>query len=110
MGAIKDQIDSVDTEKEVKRVQAILDSMTVYERKNPDCLDASRKVRVAKGCGVAVSEVNGLLKRFLEAKKLMKNMGKMSKFFQNPKGAECLLLWGVGAIAEALVVSFKLFP
>lgn len=87
MGALKDQIDSVDTEKEVKRVQAILDSMTRFERKNPDVLDASRKARVAKGSGVQVSEVNSLLKRFLEAKKMMKNMGKMSKFFQNPKGA-----------------------
>ena len=77
-GAMKEQIEKVDTEKEMSRVNAILNSMTPQERKNPDVLNGSRKIRIAKGSGVDVSEVNSLIKRFLDARKMMKQFGKMA--------------------------------
>jgi signal recognition particle subunit SRP54 len=78
MGAYTEQLESVDTEKELKRVNAILNSMTVAERRQPDLLNGSRRFRIAKGSGTEVSEVNSLVKRFLEARKVMKQMGKMA--------------------------------
>jgi len=86
MGAIKDQLDSVDTEKEVSRINAILNSMTPLERRKPDILNGSRKVRVARGSGSEVSDVNQLVKRFLEARKMMKNMGKMGDMMKGLTG------------------------
>ena len=66
-------------EKELAHVEAIILSMTPEERRNPDILKASRKERIAKGSGRSVQEVNSLLKRFDESKKMMKLMmnGKM---------------------------------
>jgi len=66
-------------EKELAHVEAIILSMTPVERRNPDILKASRKERIAKGSGRSVQEVNSLLKRFDESKKMMKLMmnGKM---------------------------------
>ena len=61
--------------KEMAHIEAIVLSMTPYERKHPEILKASRKQRVAKGAGVTVTEVNQLLKRFEEMKKMMKLMG-----------------------------------
>ena len=56
------------------RVEAIILSMTPEERKNPNILKASRKLRIAKGSGRSVEEVNRLLKQFEEMKKMMKMM------------------------------------
>ncbi len=64
-------------ERELTRVQAILQSMTPEERRRPEILNASRKKRIARGSGAQVSDVNRLLKRFEEAKKMMKRMKKM---------------------------------
>lgn len=58
--------------KEMAHVEAIVLSMTPYERKNPDVLKASRKVRIAKGSGRSVEEVNRLLNQFDQMKKMMK--------------------------------------
>ena len=58
--------------KDMAHVEAIILSMTPYERKNPDCLKASRKLRISKGCGRDVAEINRLLKQFEEMKKMMK--------------------------------------
>ncbi len=58
--------------KEMAHVEAIVLSMTPYERKNPDILKATRKMRIAKGSGRSVEEVNRLLKQFEEMKKMMK--------------------------------------
>jgi len=77
MGAISEQLDAVDTEKEMSRINAILNSMTPHERRIPEVLNGSRRARIAKGSGTDVSDVNGLVKRFLEARKAMKQMGKM---------------------------------
>ena len=59
--------------KDIAHIEAIIQSMTPYERRNPDVLKASRKMRIAKGSGRSVEEVNRLLKQFEEMKKMMKN-------------------------------------
>ncbi len=66
-------------EGELDRVEAIINSMTIEERLNPRIINGSRKRRVARGSGTRVSEINRLLKRFHEARKLMKQLGKMGK-------------------------------
>ena len=78
MGEMKDQINNID-EREVDRIEAIIHSMTPAERDNPKIIDGSRRARIAKGSGVEVSEVNALVNRFFEARKLMTSMatGKM---------------------------------
>ena len=78
MGEMKDQINNID-EREVDRIEAIIHSMTPAERDNPKIIDGSRRARIAKGSGVEVSEVNGLVNRFFEARKMMTSMaaGKM---------------------------------
>ena len=79
--------DLAPAEKEMKKVEAIIQSMTKEERKKPDILKASRKIRIAKGSGTEVSDVNKLLKQFDQMKSMMKmfssgkmpNMGAMGK-------------------------------
>ncbi|MGL4913672.1 MAG: signal recognition particle protein [Romboutsia sp.] len=73
MGNIKDQLGDVDLNgKEMKRTKAIVQSMTVEERRNPGILNASRKKRIARGSGSSVQDVNRLIKQFNEMKKMMK--------------------------------------
>ena len=60
--------------KDMAHIEAIVLSMTPYERKHPECLKASRKQRISKGCGRDISEINRLLKQFEEMKKMMKMM------------------------------------
>ncbi|MGN1337763.1 MAG: signal recognition particle protein [Candidatus Coprovivens sp.] len=60
--------------KDMAHVEAIILSMTPYERKHPECLKATRKQRISKGCGRDVAEINRLLKQFEEMKKMMKMM------------------------------------
>ncbi len=68
-------------EKKIERIKAIILSMTKRERRNPDILNYSRKMRVAKGSGTSVQEVNSLLKQFEQSKQMMKQLknkgGKM---------------------------------
>ncbi|MCW2811654.1 MAG: ffh [Friedmanniella sp.] len=73
MGEIKDQINNID-ERDVDRIEAIIHSMTPKERDNPKIIDGSRRARIAKGAGVEVSEVNGLVTRFFEARKMMSSL------------------------------------
>jgi len=68
-------------EREMKQFRAIMSSMTRKERLLPKILDASRKKRIANGAGVRLADVDGLLNRFLEAQKFMKQFGKMNRFF-----------------------------
>ena len=70
--------DAVD-EKKMARIEAIILSMTVKERQNPDVLNPSRKRRIANGAGVDISEVNRLVKQFEQMKKMMKQMPGMMK-------------------------------
>jgi len=63
-------------DKEIKRQVAIIRSMTPRERRHPKLIDASRKRRIASGSGVHVSEINRLLKNYLQMQKMMKSMSK----------------------------------
>jgi len=71
--------DSAVNGKELQRVEAIILSMTPGERKRPEILNARRRQRIARGSGNSVTEVNNLLLRFGQMKKLAKNTGKMKK-------------------------------
>ena len=75
MGDMKDQLDQVD-DRELDRVAAIIQSMTPAERTDPKILNASRRSRIAQGSGTQVFDVNGLIDRFGQAQKMMKQMGK----------------------------------
>ena len=63
----------------MKRVEAIIYSMTPEERARPHLMDGSRRKRIAKGSGTTVQEVNALLKQFEEMKKMMKMVGNLQK-------------------------------
>ena len=69
--------------KELAHIEAIILSMTPYERKHPEILKASRKQRISKGCGMKVEDINRLLKQFEQMKEMMKlmNSGKMKMPF-----------------------------
>ena len=73
MGEMRDQLDSLD-EREFDRVEAMVRSMTPFERTHPKQINGSRRARVARGSGVTVSEVNGLLERFGQAQKMMRSL------------------------------------
>lgn len=60
-----------------KGVEAIIQSMTPYERQNPDAIDQSRRKRIAQGCGKDISDVNAFMKQFEQMKQMMGNMSKM---------------------------------
>lgn len=80
MGKIKDQLKDVDMNgKEVRRIEAIITSMTKAERATPSLLNGSRRKRIATGSGTRVQDVNRLLKQFEEARKMMKKMQSMRK-------------------------------
>ncbi|MCB0914438.1 MAG: signal recognition particle protein [Actinobacteria bacterium] len=74
MADARKQLEQLD-EREIDRVAAIIQSMTPEERRNSAILNGSRRARVAKGAGVHVSEVNGLLERFAQAQKMMRQVG-----------------------------------
>lgn len=80
MGKIKDQLKDIDMDsKEIRRIEAIIKSMTKAERANPNILNGSRRKRIAEGSGMRVQDVNRLLKQFEEARKMMKKMQSMRK-------------------------------
>lgn len=73
-----------------KPIEAIIDSMTPYERENPDVIDQKRRMRIAKGSGTNIGDVNKLMKQFGDMRKVMKQMsnpGMMAKMMRNmPNG------------------------
>ncbi|GEB15845.1 signal recognition particle subunit FFH/SRP54 (srp54) [Pimelobacter simplex] len=75
MGQIREQLENFD-EREIDRVEAVIRSMTPAERANPKIIDGSRRARIAKGSGRTVSDVNQLVDRFFEARKMMMQMAK----------------------------------
>lgn len=80
MGKFKAQIDAAKIDDKVfKRQEAIILSMTPRERRNPDIIKASRKKRIADGCGLTVQEVNKLLKQYDQMADMMKKVKKMGK-------------------------------
>jgi signal recognition particle subunit SRP54 len=86
MGALKqlnEQRAQVD-EKQVGRVEAIIGSMTIAERRDHTIINGSRRKRIAKGSGTTVEEVNRVLKQFVEMRKMLKTMGGMAGM-KNPR-------------------------
>src|SRR5687767_8726338 len=71
---------SVEVEKQMKRTEAIIDSMTKAERANHKIIDASRKTRIAKGSGMTIAEVNGLIRQYEQMKKMMAQMNRGGLF------------------------------
>ena len=71
------QVDAEKAEKELKRVEAIIHSMTIEERRNPALLNGSRRRRIAEGSGTTVTDINRLMKQFLEMKKMMQRVSKL---------------------------------
>ena len=70
------KVNSADADKSLRRIEGIINSMTVKERRNPDLIKATRKKRIADGSGVQVQEVNRMLKQFEETQKMMKMFSK----------------------------------
>jgi signal recognition particle subunit SRP54 len=81
-----DKVDMDNTNKEMKRMEAIIQSMTPQERKNPEIINGSRRKRIADGCGMTVTDVNALLKRFEDTKKMMKMYGGQMGYGGQPGG------------------------
>ncbi len=92
--AMKQMQGAQPSEKELKRIEAIIDSMTAKERANHTIINGSRRLRIAKGSGTSVQEVNQLLKRFSEAQKVVKQLQKMG-----PKG----LLKGMKGMGKGML-------
>ncbi|MGI8881761.1 MAG: signal recognition particle protein [Jatrophihabitans sp.] len=74
MGQMKEAVSQID-DKDLDRTAAIIRSMTAEERENPKLINGSRRLRIANGSGVMISEVNNLVDRFFEARKMMTQMG-----------------------------------
>jgi len=86
MGQLKGMKDLKVDEKQLKRIEAIILSMTPEERANPDILNPSRKRRIAAGSGTSLQDVNRLVKQFEEMRKLFKQFGKMAKQSKKRRG------------------------
>lgn len=76
MGQLARQVDPKDMERNFKRFEAIILSMTPEERRNPEILNASRRRRIARGSGTEVQDVNRLIKQYREAQRLFKSLQK----------------------------------
>ncbi len=101
MGSMKDLVgmipgmskqlgDSEIDDEALKPVEAIINSMTIDERRKPQLINGSRRKRIANGSGTTVKEVNDLLKQFNQMKKMMKTMTKMSKMGRAMEGLKNL--------------------
>ncbi len=86
MGAIQEQFNEKEADQEFKKINAILNSMTPRERKEPQVINGSRRSRISKGSGIAVQDINSFLKRFEEARRAMKKLGKWAKMFGGSGG------------------------
>lgn len=76
MDRVRNQINQEEAEKRMRRVEAIINSMTLEERNNPKILNANRRKRIAKGSGVEVRDVNDVLKQFRDMQQLMSQLRK----------------------------------
>jgi len=74
LGSVK-EVDTEAGEREIRRSVAIIDSMTLVERRDPSVINGSRRKRIARGSGTGIDDVNRLLKQFVQARKLMKTLG-----------------------------------
>ncbi|MEI7474468.1 MAG: signal recognition particle protein [bacterium] len=81
----KEQL-AVAGETQMKRIESMVNSMTIKERQKPEIIDFSRRKRIANGCGVTVEELNKFLKEFENMKKMMKKMTEMTDSFKKNPG------------------------
>jgi signal recognition particle subunit SRP54 len=72
-------------DKQLDHIEALINSMTAEEKRNPEIINGSRRKRIARGSGTTIQEVNRLLKQFKETKKLMKQMNGMQRGFGKKK-------------------------
>jgi signal recognition particle subunit SRP54 len=77
LNKLSKQVDPEKQEREFRKLEAIILSMTLQERRNHEIIDGSRRRRIAKGSGTTVEDVNRLLKQFVEMRKMMKQLMKM---------------------------------
>jgi signal recognition particle subunit SRP54 len=83
MNQLSKQVDPQEATKSLKQVEAIISSMTIVERRNPEVLNGSRRRRIATGSGTTVQDVNQLVKQFRDMRKMMKEMGLLGKGKKN---------------------------
>jgi signal recognition particle subunit SRP54 len=83
---LKQQGDLSKQEKEFRRMEGMVCAMTPQERRSPQILNAKRRVRIAKGSGVTVTEVNTMLNKFAQMQQMMKKMGKFQKMMSRMGG------------------------
>lgn len=76
-------VDLEESEKEFRQMEAIIQSVTIEERQNPNILNASRRKRIAAGCGQPVSKINNLIKRYEEMKKMVKQLSNPKAMKKN---------------------------
>ena len=82
---MKDLI-SHESEKQFKKIETFINSMTKEERENPDIINTSRKRRIAKGCGLPMQEVNTFISQFEQMRKMMKGVSGLSNKMKKNKG------------------------
>jgi signal recognition particle subunit SRP54 len=115
MGAMKGM--DVD-DKEIVRIEGMVNSMTKKERTNPDIIDASRRRRIARGCGANQNDVAGLIKTFRQTRQMMQAfsgmgaMGKMSamKEMMNPEAMAAMMSGGGGGAKGSMASLFGKSP
>ena len=101
MGALRDKLAQANPpEKELERTEAIINSMTMQERNNPDILNGSRRARIAKGSGTTAQDVNKLLRGFEQMRQMMKGMmgGKVPGGGRMPRGMPGMDLSGMAGL------------
>ncbi|HOJ43134.1 MAG TPA: signal recognition particle protein, partial [Syntrophorhabdaceae bacterium] len=76
LNKLKGAINFAEAEKDIKKMEAIINSMTKKERLYPHIIDGSRRLRISKGSGTKVQDVNELLRKYAEAKKMIKKFSK----------------------------------
>ncbi len=77
MGRVVEAMGNVNADDEIRRVEGMINSMTAFERNNPDQIDRSRRNRIAKGSGVQPHDINKLLKDFTTMSRMMQDMSNM---------------------------------
>jgi signal recognition particle subunit SRP54 len=87
MGNLKQLADNKPDERQLNRVEAIINSMTPQERRRHDVINGSRRKRIARGSGTSVEEVNRLLKQFVQMKKMLKQLGALQGGGKGMRGA-----------------------
>ena len=85
MNRFAKELDPAEAQSGLKKTEAIISSMTLQERRQPDLLNASRRRRIAAGSGTTVQDVNQLVKQFREMQKMMKQLGIMGKGKKNKR-------------------------